>query len=165
MSHLRGKKVIVTGGSRGFGRGIVQALAAEGATVHALARTAADLDQLQRDMKGVQTCVADVTDPDLAAQILREVCPNVLVLNAGAQPSCYRSMSNPGTSFAAIGKPMSGRPSIIAKRRSVCPKRPSARLSSSPVALPLLAMHSLWGAMAAPNECNGSWLILFRTKR
>ena len=87
MSHLKDKKVIVTGGSRGFGRGIVQALTAAGATVHALARTAADLDQLKREVEGIQTCVADVTDPNLAAQILREVRPNILVLNAGAPPS------------------------------------------------------------------------------
>src|SRR5215831_5402078 len=87
MSDLSRKTVLVTGGSRGFGRGIVQALAAEGTTVHALARTVADLDQLQREVAGVQTCVADVTNPDLAKQILRQVRPNILVLNAGAQPS------------------------------------------------------------------------------
>src|SRR5262249_14429670 len=105
MSHLKGKKVIVIGGSRGFGRGIVQALAAEGATVHALARTAADLDRLQREVDGVQTCIADVTDPDLAARILREVRPNILVLNAGAPPSTQPSYEQLWEEFSCNWEP------------------------------------------------------------
>ena len=86
MSQLNGKRIIVTGGSRGFGRGMVEALAAEGAMVYALARSPRDLDQLQRAVKGVQTCVADVSDPQLAPQLLREIRPDILVLNAGAKP-------------------------------------------------------------------------------
>ena len=38
MSQLNDIRIIVTGGSRGFGRGMVEALTAEGATVYALAR-------------------------------------------------------------------------------------------------------------------------------
>lgn len=86
MSQLNGKRIIVTGGSRGFGRGMVEALAAEGAMVYALARSPRDLDQLQRAVKGVQTCVADVSDPQLAPQLLREIRPDILVLNAGVKP-------------------------------------------------------------------------------
>jgi NAD(P)-dependent dehydrogenase (short-subunit alcohol dehydrogenase family) len=40
MKHLEGKIALVSGGSRGFGQGIVRALAAEGAAVWALARDA-----------------------------------------------------------------------------------------------------------------------------
>lgn len=87
MSQLNGKRIIVTGGSRGFGRGIVEALATQGAMVYAIARDAGDLNRLKREVKGVQTCAADVSDPQVAPRILGEVRPDILILNAGAQPS------------------------------------------------------------------------------
>ncbi len=77
----------MTGGSRGLGRGIVEVLSGEGAKVWAIARDAARLDQLKQEVKGVQTCAADVADPLLAPQVLREIRPDILVLNAGAKPA------------------------------------------------------------------------------
>jgi len=87
MRHLDGKTAVVTGGSRGLGQGIVRALAAEGATVWTLARDSARLDMLKREVEGVHTLVADITDPDTAPQALREARPDILVLNAGATPT------------------------------------------------------------------------------
>ena len=87
MKLLEGKTALVTGGSRGFGRDIVSALAGEGATVWALARDAGPLDQLIRDVPDVQTLVADVADPQTAPQALRTIHPDILVLNAGAMPT------------------------------------------------------------------------------
>jgi NAD(P)-dependent dehydrogenase (short-subunit alcohol dehydrogenase family) len=87
MSHFEGKTAVVTGGSRGFGQGIVRALAAEGAAVWALARHAEGLDRLAREVAGVQTLAADVTDPQTAPHTLRATRPDILVLNAGAVPT------------------------------------------------------------------------------
>jgi NAD(P)-dependent dehydrogenase (short-subunit alcohol dehydrogenase family) len=87
MSPLKNKVALVTGGSRGIGRGIVEALAAEGVKVWAMGRNTESLDLLKRDVKDVQTLTADVTDPQTAAQSLREICPDILVLNAGAIPT------------------------------------------------------------------------------
>jgi NAD(P)-dependent dehydrogenase (short-subunit alcohol dehydrogenase family) len=87
MKQLEGKIAVVTGGSRGLGQGIVRALAAEDATVWALARDAGRLDQLKREVAGVQTLAADVTDPQTAQQTLGDIRPDILVLNAGATPT------------------------------------------------------------------------------
>jgi NAD(P)-dependent dehydrogenase (short-subunit alcohol dehydrogenase family) len=86
MTRLNNKIALVTGGSRGFGLSIVEALAAEGAQVWTIARDASQLDRLKREVKGVQTRVADVADPQTASQTLREIRPAILVLNAGAAP-------------------------------------------------------------------------------
>jgi NAD(P)-dependent dehydrogenase (short-subunit alcohol dehydrogenase family) len=86
MSELAGKTAVVTGGTRGFGRGIVAALAEEGMRVVALARSENDLDALQRELKGnIDVARGDATDPVLAARIVERERPTVLVLNAGAR--------------------------------------------------------------------------------
>ncbi len=87
MRQLDGKIAVVIGGSRGFGQGIVRALAAEGAVVWALARNAGRLAQLKQAVAGVQTLLADVTEAQTAPQTLRATRPDILVLNAGATPS------------------------------------------------------------------------------
>ena len=84
MVQLKKKIALVTGGSRGLGRAIVEALAAEGANVWAIARDAKRLDLLKQEVKGVQTRVADVTLPQTASETLRAIGPDILVLNAGA---------------------------------------------------------------------------------
>jgi NAD(P)-dependent dehydrogenase (short-subunit alcohol dehydrogenase family) len=87
MTELKDKVAVVTGGSRGLGRGIVEVLAAEGVNVWAIARDAGRLDLLKQEVKGVQTRAADVSDPQVASQTLREIRPDILVLNAGTTPT------------------------------------------------------------------------------
>jgi len=87
MNQLNNKTALVTGGSKGLGRGIVQALVAEGVKVWALARNTEHLDTLKREVNGVQTLAGDVTNPEIASQSLQEVHPDILVLNAGAIPT------------------------------------------------------------------------------
>ena len=86
MQVLEGQKILVTGGSRGLGLGLVEALAERKAQVTVLARDAARLAELRHRL-GVAVIAGDVTDRDLAARVLREVRPEVLVLNAGAVPA------------------------------------------------------------------------------
>lgn len=53
-----GKTAIVTGGSRGLGRGVVQALVAHGVHVVALARDEEGLATLAREVASVETAEA-----------------------------------------------------------------------------------------------------------
>ena len=71
--RLEGKVAIVTGSSRGIGRGIALRLAGEGAHVVMCARGADDLDAAVRAVSGpgrTAGVVADVSTPDGAAAIV-----------------------------------------------------------------------------------------------
>jgi len=83
--NLRDKRVVVTGGSRGLGLGLVEALAGRGARAWVVARDAGALDAVRARL-GVETISADVTDAAAAKRILSEIRPEILVLNAGATP-------------------------------------------------------------------------------
>src|SRR6266446_5065357 len=85
MDSLAKQRVLVTGGSRGLGLGIVEALVARGAEVTVVARTAAYLLEAKSRL-GIAIRPGDATDPDFAVAALRAVRPTVLVLNAGATP-------------------------------------------------------------------------------
>ena len=87
MSELNHKTALVTGGSRGLGRGIVEALAAQGVKVWALARDAERLALLKGEVEGVEIVAGDVTDAALTAKTLHDIRPDILVLNAGATPT------------------------------------------------------------------------------
>jgi NAD(P)-dependent dehydrogenase (short-subunit alcohol dehydrogenase family) len=87
--NLKEKKVVVTGGSRGLGLGLVEALVAHGAKVTVVARDTNALASV-RTRLGVATISADVTDESAAHRILKEIDPDILVLNAGAKPHMGR---------------------------------------------------------------------------
>lgn len=86
---LENMPVVVTGGSRGLGLGLVEALVSRRARVTVVARGEAGLASV-RDRLGVATVRADVTDGAAAHRILSETRPQLLVLNAGATPPMAR---------------------------------------------------------------------------
>jgi NAD(P)-dependent dehydrogenase (short-subunit alcohol dehydrogenase family) len=86
MQTLDRQRVLVTGGSRGLGLGVVEALVAHGATVTVVARDPVRLAELNGRL-GVSIIPGDATDPRLAETALRDAQPSVLVLNAGATPT------------------------------------------------------------------------------
>ena len=86
---LKHKNVVVTGGSRGLGLGLVEALVAHGARVTVVARGADALESVRARL-GVAAICADVTDEAAAHRILAEIRPDILALNAGATPRMGR---------------------------------------------------------------------------
>jgi len=65
MQSLNHQSVLIVGGSRGLGLGVVEALAAHDANVTVIARDAARLTDLKARV-GVSVIVGDATDPSLA---------------------------------------------------------------------------------------------------
>ena len=85
MNTLENQRVLVTGGARGLGLGIVEALVDQKARVTVLGRDAGRLAEVKQRL-GVDTVAGDITDPELAARVLGELRPEVLILNAGTLP-------------------------------------------------------------------------------
>jgi NAD(P)-dependent dehydrogenase (short-subunit alcohol dehydrogenase family) len=82
-SDLQGKRALVTGGSKGIGKAIAEALAAAGAEVIISARTTAD-----QDLTGYHFIAADLTKPDQVARLQEEVTArfgglDILINNVG----------------------------------------------------------------------------------
>lgn len=86
--RLSGTVGLVTGASRGIGRAVAEALAAEGMALGLVSRTAADLEQLAPRLDRAIACPADVRDPDVVrdvvARVERELGPVDLLVNAAA---------------------------------------------------------------------------------
>lgn len=90
--HLAGRTALVTGGSKGIGRAVAEALAAEGVHLHLVARTESDLDEARAAITGshqvsVQTHTADLSDPAARQRVVEEAGEvDILINNAGAIP-------------------------------------------------------------------------------
>jgi NAD(P)-dependent dehydrogenase (short-subunit alcohol dehydrogenase family) len=85
--QLTGTTALVTGASRGFGRGIATTLSEAGARVVGVARDGAALGELRAQLGEEFTAVtADATDPMVAGELIDRYRPGLLVLNAGATP-------------------------------------------------------------------------------
>lgn len=85
---LKGKSVLVTGGSKGIGFACAQAFVAEGCRVHIASRDKGRLDAAARSLGGdVRTHSADLRDGAALRQLARECeAVDVLVNNAGDIP-------------------------------------------------------------------------------
>ena len=81
---LEGKRALVTGASKGLGRAICHALAAEGARVTGIARASDELGSLSAELgTGFDPWPYDVTGEDVLARIAAAPGFDILVNNAG----------------------------------------------------------------------------------
>jgi NAD(P)-dependent dehydrogenase (short-subunit alcohol dehydrogenase family) len=90
--QLRGKRVLITGGSKGIGLAIAQSFAAEGALPILVSRDAANLQRAIEKIKtdqgmSVEVVSADLAQPGACEQLAQHVGEvDILVNNAGAIP-------------------------------------------------------------------------------
>ncbi len=85
--EITGTTAVVTGASRGFGRGIAIALSKAGAQVVGVARDPGALEELRSQLgESFIAIPADAADPVAAGELIDKYRPGVLVLNAGATP-------------------------------------------------------------------------------
>ena len=80
-ARLEESTVLVTGATGGIGRAIARALQARGATVIASGRRREALEEIATDL-GIEPLVADLSDPDQVAALVRGREIDVLVANA-----------------------------------------------------------------------------------
>lgn len=85
---LHGKRALITGASKGIGRGLVSAFAAQGADIVAVARDEEGLAEAQREIEavgqGCHTIRADLVDMTEIARVAAEAGEvHILVNNAG----------------------------------------------------------------------------------
>ena len=86
-ADISGTTALVTGASRGFGRGIATALTKAGVHVTGVARDPSQLAEVRAELGETFTPVAaDAADPVAAGQLLDTYRPRTLVLAAGAAP-------------------------------------------------------------------------------
>ncbi|MET0457301.1 MAG: 3-oxoacyl-ACP reductase FabG [Mycobacterium sp.] len=96
FTSLQGRTAVVTGGSKGIGRGIAETFAAAGVNVVITGRTQGDIDTAVAELAGAPGAVsgvaADVTSPEdcrrvVAAALERHGALDVVCANAGIFPS------------------------------------------------------------------------------
>jgi NAD(P)-dependent dehydrogenase (short-subunit alcohol dehydrogenase family) len=85
-NDLAGKKAVVVGASRGLGRGVAEAMRAADASVVAIARDRAGLEELAGTDPSIEIVVADAADPVVAGNVIDSHDPDILAVVAGASP-------------------------------------------------------------------------------
>ncbi|MDX1514403.1 MAG: short-chain dehydrogenase/reductase, partial [Gammaproteobacteria bacterium] len=90
---LKGKSVVVTGASKGIGKGVARRFFSEGCIVHMVSRSLENLEAAAKDMAGddpsrVRLHAKDISESGSADDLLELIgAPDILVNNAGAIPA------------------------------------------------------------------------------
>src|SRR5213595_2436434 len=97
---FEGRVALVTGGTKGIGRGIAEAFLGAGARVVVCARSAPDSLPASADGRRAEFLACDVREPEavralVAAVVERHGRLDVLVNNAGGSPSANAATASP----------------------------------------------------------------------
>ncbi len=102
MLALDGKNALVIGCTGGVGQSITASLMQAGARVTGVARNAQRLADLQRELPGLVTAVADLCDADAASQLLAANDYDLLVSALGETPTMAPVSEQSWQSFSSV---------------------------------------------------------------
>ncbi|OUR75434.1 short-chain dehydrogenase [Alphaproteobacteria bacterium 46_93_T64] len=91
--NLRNKSVLITGASKGIGKGVAMSMAAEGCNLHLVSRTRKDLEATASEIVDNFSVRVELHDKDLSKNnavselITTAGVPDILINNAGAIPA------------------------------------------------------------------------------
>lgn len=91
--NLKNKTVLITGASKGIGKGVARSMAAEGCNLHLISRTRKDLEVTASEITGNYGVRVDIHAKDLSnSNAIGELIeaagvPDILINNAGAIPA------------------------------------------------------------------------------
>ncbi len=101
LTSIQGKSIIVTGSTKGIGKGIARVFARQGARVLVVSRHQEDADRVAAELgNGAKGCAADVTDWDSAQAMAKAAADafggiDVLCANAGIFPQKHIEQMDP----------------------------------------------------------------------
>lgn len=81
------ERALIIGGSRGVGKELAQTLTKQGVATTAVARKEASLAGLRVDAPGVKTIAMDASAPGVAAKLIQDTNPDLLILTVGFEPN------------------------------------------------------------------------------
>jgi short chain dehydrogenase len=164
-NDLAGATALVTGASRGFGRGIAIALRGAGAQVVGVARDRAPLEEVRAALGESFIAVsADAADPTLAERLIDAYHPASWCSTPAQARSCGRCSTTPGRRSRSTGRPTSGSPSTGYARPCSSRCGPAAGWSWS-AAVPRWPGHRSAVATPAPRPPSASSPSTPRTRQ
>jgi NADP-dependent 3-hydroxy acid dehydrogenase YdfG len=129
MKSLKGKNVLIIGGSSGVGKATVKALISDGARVTAVARGADKLQALKAEMGDrLATIHGDATDSAFVERLLREQSPDLVVLAAGVAPRMARVDEFDWESFSEAWNGDVKASFVLVKQTLTLPLRPGSTI-------------------------------------
>lgn len=99
--QFSGQKVIVTGAGKGIGRACATLMAAKGAEVIALSRTASDLDSLREEIGG-RSITVDLIDPIATRKAMQEAGTADYLINSAGINILESSLEMTEASYEAV---------------------------------------------------------------
>lgn len=102
FTSLQGRSAIVTGGSKGIGRGIAETFARAGVNVVITGRTEADIDRTVADLAGLPGTVTGVTADVASPEDCRRAVATAVERNGGLDIVCANAGIFPSASLAEM---------------------------------------------------------------